>query len=198
MKQRLHTRGREFRELDNLVPHTLQPDYFDELSEADLKLLADDIRKNGLQQPIEILPENVGGYAVNTIVSGHQRRRALKLLGETVAEVVVRYDLAGPTSDEIEKAFLSANLARRQLDTLAKARSVLRLFELEKGRAREEKLWPLDQREARDRIGHAIGLSGRTLSRYFRVLATPREVQDAFRRGKVSLVAAEKVADLDD
>jgi hypothetical protein len=39
-------------------------------------------------------------------------------------------------------------------------------------------------------------MSGRTLDRYIRVLDTPREVQDAFRAGEISLENAGKVAGL--
>jgi hypothetical protein len=39
-------------------------------------------------------------------------------------------------------------------------------------------------------------MSGRTLERYLRVLDAPREVQDAFRSGRVSLVDAGRVAGL--
>lgn len=48
----------------------------------------------------------------------------------------------------------------------------------------------------RDVIGNGMGMSGRTLDRYIRVLDAPREVQDAFRDGKISLVNASKAAGL--
>jgi hypothetical protein len=188
---------KEKRKLDELLAHPLQGVYFDDLSEADLQMLAENISENGLRNLLEILPKNAAHYPPNTIVSGHQRRRALLMLGHDEADVLVRYDLAEASSDEIEKAFLSDNLARRQLDTLAKARSALRLLEIEKGRARGD-LSRHDQAEARDRVGASIGVSGRSLSRHWRVLATPREVQDAHRRGELSMIVAEKVADLDD
>jgi hypothetical protein len=45
-------------------------------------------------------------------------------------------------------------------------------------------------------IGRKLGASGRNLDRYLKVLKTPKEVQDAFSQGKLSLVEAGKVAGL--
>jgi ParB-like chromosome segregation protein Spo0J len=179
---------REKRRLGCLRPHPLQRVYFDDLSPDDLEALAEDIRRNGLRQPPEVLPDG-------TILDGHQRVSALRRLGETETIVLVRYDLEDDEEAAEERAFLTANLTRRQLDPLAKARGVLRLYEIERKRRRGQ-LDAAEEAEARDRIGKAIGVSGRTLSRYLRVLRTPVEVQNAFRAGRLSLVAAEKVADL--
>ncbi|MHB1778038.1 MAG: hypothetical protein ACYCU7_18955, partial [Acidimicrobiales bacterium] len=73
----------------------------------------------------------------------------------------------------------------------------LRLHEIEKKKPLSKLLLD-DVREARDRVGQAIGMSGRNLNRYFRILRTPIEVQNAFRAGKLQLVVAEKVADLNE
>src|SRR5207253_1814584 len=43
----------------------------------------------------------------------------------------------------------------------------------------------------------AVGMSGRNLSRLFRLLQSPVEVQNAHRRGRLPLIMAEKVAALD-
>jgi hypothetical protein len=117
------------------------------------------------------------------------------LNGETEAEVLVRYDLSQASVEEIEREFLEENQNRRHLDPLAKARVALRLYEIERGKPRGSRR-PDEEAEMRDRVGKAIGMSGRHLARYLRVLQTPLEVQNAFRAGQVSLVAAEKVADL--
>jgi hypothetical protein len=50
--------------------------------------------------------------------------------------------------------------------------------------------------EVPDRVGKAIDMSGRNLTRYLRVLETPVEVQRAFQAGTVPLVEADKVAHL--
>ena len=52
--------------------------------------------------------------------------------------------------------------------------------------------------EARDRVGRALGMSGRNLGRYLRVLKTPVAVQNAFRAGyAVACNAQRRVADLE-
>ena len=48
-------RRTEMRKLDELVSFPKQPEFFEELSEEDLKRLADDIERSGLQCPIEIV-----------------------------------------------------------------------------------------------------------------------------------------------
>jgi len=183
------------RELDDLSPFPLQANTFDDLSDNDIQQLADDIERNGLHSPVEILGDNTAGYPEDTIISGHQRLRALRILGRTDTPVRVRDDLAAATKEQIEQAFIEPNLNRRQLHPLDKARSVLRLLEIERSRARG-KADNDGELSARDRVSKAIGVSGRTLSRYLRVLDTPREVQTAFRNQTVPLVVAEKVADL--
>lgn len=187
----------ELRKLAILGQHPLQPAYFDNLTDHDLETLAADIRANGLRNAIEVMPgKNQAGLAANTIIKGHQRRRALELLGEIETQVLVRYDLTMATAEEVEREFVGDNLARRQLDPLAKARAALRLFEIERGRAAGE-LRRTDEPEARDRVGKVINLSGRHLQRLFNILKTPVEVQNAFRAKHLGVVAAEKVAFLD-
>jgi ParB-like chromosome segregation protein Spo0J len=176
---------REPRALDALVPFPAQGDYFDVLSEADLKALADDIKKHGLKQLIEVLPPNAASLPENTILCGHQRARALRRLGRTEVEVRVRYDLASESRETVEAVFLRDNLNRRQLDPLAKARAAARLFEGERRRGGMESL--------RDRVGKTLGMSGRNLDRYMSLLRAPLAVQNAFRAGKLSLVLAARL-----
>jgi ParB-like chromosome segregation protein Spo0J len=187
---------KEVRLLDDLIEHPLQKFYNDGLSDQAFKAFAADIKKNGLRQKIQVLPGNRAGLPPNTMLDGHKRRRALLYNGETETTVIVRYDLTEADELTVEKEFLEFNAHREHRDTLLQARTALRLFEIEKKRPRGElKSW--DEAEARDRVGKAINMSGRNLSRYFRVLKTPVEVQNAFRAEQLALVVAEKVADLD-
>ena len=189
-------RKRETRSLDSLLPYPDQGRFFDEFPEHELETLAEDIRQNGLKHPIEVLPANKAGLSPNTILCGHQRLRALQFLGYAEYPVMVRHDLAKASREELDGIFLGDNFHRRQLDPLAKARVAVRLLEIEKGRDRAT-LRPQDDPEARDRVGKLLGMSGRNLERYLRVLDTPTEVQDAFRRKELSLVDAAKVARLE-
>jgi ParB-like chromosome segregation protein Spo0J len=157
----------EVRKLKDLKPFPLQADFFDELSAPDLKALADDIARNGLRQPIQVLPKNDAGYPADTVIAGHQRKRALESLGRTEAEVLVRHDLADKDAREVEKAFLEDNQNRRHLDRLAKARVALRLCEI-KRKAQRGTLSAYDLVNVREVVGKQIGLTGRTLSTAFR------------------------------
>ena len=54
--------------VDDLRPHPRQSELFRDLSEIEFAFLAGDIKRNGLQQPIEITPDG-------TVIAGHQRLR---------------------------------------------------------------------------------------------------------------------------
>lgn len=184
----------ERRRLAELKPFPAQPDFFDDTSEYELRQLADDIQRNGLRHPIEVLPEgNKAGHPADTIIIGHRRRAALLLNGENTTDVLVRFDLKTADVWAVERIFLEDNNNRRHHDPLIKARVALRLFEIEKKKPRG-KLWIGESAEARDRVGKATGMSGRNLNRYFLVLKAPLAVQNAFRAGKLPLVVAGKVA----
>lgn len=185
----------ESRELADLKAHPLQATFFAPLPAEEVRVLADNIQKRGLKNPIEIMPANEAGLEANTILDGHERRRALELLGETRCTVIVRYDLATASATEVEEAFLEPNRVRRQLNPLAMARIAVRRLEIERRRPRGG-LHHRDLAEARDRVGQALGISGRNLGRYLRILRTPHEVQMAFSAGRLPLTLAEKVADL--
>lgn len=170
--------------LDGLKPHPLQGQYFEDLSDDALAAVAADIKANGLKEKIEILPDG-------TILSGHQRRRALMSLGRTETKVKVRHDLAGDAA-AAEDYFLKANMLRRHLDPLSQARVALRRFAIEKGREAAKMIGP-DEQTARDRVGKTLGMSGRNLQRYWNVLKAPHEVQEAFRAGELTLNEATRV-----
>jgi hypothetical protein len=184
----------EERLLDEVIPHPRQQQHFPGMDDARLRALADDIERNDLRESPEIMPENAAGLPPNTIVSGHQRVRALKLLGYEVAEFLVRYDLAKTSAGDVERYFLESNQNRQHLSKLQQAQIALRVFELDKQRTRNE-LCDWETEEARDRVGQQIGMSGRNLQRYWRVLQAPIEIQHALDQG-LPLVLASRVAGL--
>jgi hypothetical protein len=182
----------EMRKLTALKDFPLQADYFDPLPEDMRRALADDIRRNGLKNPIEILPKNRAGFPANTIIRGHNRRDALIFNKEIETKVLVKYDFADADAVTIERYYLEDNVNRRQLDRLAMARTGLRLFEIEKKRSKGSMADGKND-DARDRVAKILGVSGRNLSRYFSILRGSVEVQNAFRQGKLSLIAAGQV-----
>src|SRR5690242_10108054 len=78
----------ERRKIADLVPSPWQSQYYDDLSDFDLKALASDIKQHRLRDPVEILPENGAGLPTNMVLDGCQRLAALRRNGET--EVIVR------------------------------------------------------------------------------------------------------------
>lgn len=184
----------ETRKLGQLKPFPAQAAFFNDLSDTELQALADDIREHGLKYPIEVMPaKNAAGLPANTIVSGHQRKRALVLNGESVAPVVIRKDLATASMDQVEKHFIQENTLRRQLEPLDRAFAALRLFEIERGRKRRD-IATDELAETRDRVGAMVGISGRHLERYWRVLEAPLEVQAAVRGRQLPVALGARVA----
>jgi ParB-like chromosome segregation protein Spo0J len=174
------------RDVADLKPHPRQAELFPDLPDYELQQLADDIDKNGLAHPIEILPDG-------TVVGGHQRLRALKLLGKETARCRILHHLVDADEHEIVQYLIKDNLLRRQLTQLEQARLYRELLKLERkegGRNGDMK------GDLRDHLAKQFGCSGRTLDRWVKVLDCPREVQDAFSRDELPLVTAGKVADL--
>jgi hypothetical protein len=185
----------ETRQLRDLLEFPEQKNQFPTMSEDRLRALAANIKRNKLRQKIEVLPENKAGYPPNTIISGHMRRRALLLNGETATEAIIRYDLAEASASVIEREFLEANDHKRNHDPLVEIGLALRLIEVDKGRARGQ-LSQREEEQARAALCKRMRMTDRNVRRYIRVLRAPAEIQDAFREKKLSLVEAGKVADL--
>lgn len=185
----------ESRELKRLIQFPLQESIFPECSGEDDIALDESIREHGLREPIHVLPKNSAGYPENTILYGHRRRQSLLRLGMNKVDVIVQYDLADADAAAIEALFVDDNLARRQLSKLGKARAMLRLFEIERRRD-PGALTVHEEREARDRVGKVIGMSGRNAQRYLNILKSPVAVQQAFESDLLTLTEAGRIASL--
>lgn len=171
--------------LFKLKAHPQQTVMFDDLPEVELLALADDIQKNGLRHPVEILP-------CGTIIAGHQRVRAARYLEWTEIDVIIRRDLASKGAGAVEAHLIRDNFTRRQLSPLARARCIHRLVEVEatgslrcNGSARREQI--------KAEIGRRLQMSARNVTRYLLVLSAPLEVQRAFDLGELTLVSAGRV-----
>ncbi len=187
--------------IDLLKPHPRQAEIFPSVPEEQIKALAASIKESGLDHPIEVVPD-CSGY---TIVAGHCRVEAVRRLGWTEIDAIIRNDLAeqGPLAAEFY--MINDNFLRRQLRPLQRAQCALSLKELAMQRQCDDQ--PLDHiakavirqtPSTREEIGGLLGICGREVSRLIRVLDTPPEVQAAFDAGKLSLVLADKIAGLDE
>lgn len=171
-------------EIAKLKVHPRQTDLVGDVSDAELAALAEDMRQHGLSHPIEILPDG-------TIVAGHQRVRAAKLLGWKKIKVIIRFDLAEAGEEAVTGYLIRDNWLRRQASPLTRARWIKELLTLRYG------LWSrLGLEKTKAEIGNTLNLSARTVNRYLLVLKTLPEVQQAFDQGDISLVDAGKVATL--
>ena len=171
----------------DLKPHPMQAELFGDVTDDQVKDLADDIVKNGLRLPVEALPDK-------TILCGHQRVRAAKRLGRDTITVWVRDDLAADPK-AAGQHFIEDNLTRRQLDTLDRVRCLRALMDVKDGKP--SGIYAVFTTGRRlDAIGRKLGIPRRTISRYFRILDTPAQVQRAFQRGALGVVDASRVAGL--
>lgn len=169
--------------ISKLKKHPLQDEYFGDVPDAELEALAADMRQRGQRQPVEILPDG-------TIVAGHQRVRAAKLLGWREVEVIIRDDLPEQGEAEVESELIRDNLLRRFLPGLARAKCIKRCMELESG----GKLNNKKTEEMKSKIAAQLHISPRNLNRYLLALEAPTIIQQAFDRGNITLINAGKVA----
>ena len=173
------------RPIKNLKPHPRQQEIYGGISKHEYIALREDIRVHGLRQPVEITPDG-------TIIDGHQRVRCYRDLGWDEIEVTICEDL---DEDELTERFICANLVRRQLDPLARARAYKALAELKRGEAFANGNESGDFREA---LAQQLGgeISGRTIDRYLRLLTLPRPIQNAVSHEQLAMTKALKVASL--
>jgi ParB-like chromosome segregation protein Spo0J len=174
--------------VSRLKPHPRQADNFDNLPEAEFAALVDDMREHGQRHAVEILPDE-------TIIAGHQRVEAAKVLGWEKIDVKVRQDLAESGDAASEAELIRDNLyGGRNLSPLARARPMARLMELET----ELRGGPSSctREEIKTAVGARMGLSERSVSRYLLVLETPKAVQRAVDRGELGLVLAGRLTQL--
>jgi ParB-like chromosome segregation protein Spo0J len=164
------------RSISSLKPHPKQGEMFGDLNTIELKSLAEDMEANGLQNPIEILNDG-------TIICGHQRVEAAKILGWKTIACWLRDDLEALGENAVEARFIEDNLNRRQMPKLTIARCYLRSKQLKLDS------WDytgLASGDLRDHLALRFGMSGRQLDRYARMLDAPIAVQRAFEQGRLS------------
>lgn len=162
--------------IDELHPYP-QNEYFRQASQEELEILADDIRRNGLRELLEITEDKV-------LISGHRRWAALQLLAaedESFAEqtVIVRVDLTDEKA--VEQRWLEANLNRRHLSDLKRVDATRRLVLLEHSQSKSKV-----NGEVREEIGRRINLSGRQVARLLKLLKLPEPLLQLVEDGELT------------
>ena len=174
--------------LSSLKSHPRQREFFPDDQNIGIDALAEDIKKNGLINPIEIMSDG-------TIIAGHRRVLAAKSLAKKKIRCWVRDDLETEGKHAVERRLIEDNLNRRQMSKLATVRCIAAQVRLEQNQRKRGVAMGGD---LRDIVGKRLGISGRNLERYVRVAETPLEVQQAFEAGHLPLVKAAQVANLPD
>ena len=168
-------------EVDGLRPHPSQAAAFADLSDDELGALAENMESKGLENPIQILPDG-------TIITGHQRVRAAKLLGWTHIDAVVRHDVADAGPAAALELLIDDNVLRRHMGPMAMARAfaVLKMQVYNDDGRRIIR----DRVDIRDRLAKRFGRSGRQMDRLARLLELPLAIQDAVDCKRLTVAAA--------
>jgi ParB-like chromosome segregation protein Spo0J len=180
-------------EIRGLKPHPSQEElYGGTTSTAEDADFAAELKKDGQRDPIHVMPDkNKAKLPKGTVLDGWRRAAAMKANGKTEIEAVIRHDLAGATSAEIDGIFVQFNLSRRQLSPLARARCAKHLL---KSRSAYGVLLGSGQEELKKWVGKKLTRDARTVNRYLQVLTTPLAVQQAFDARKLTIDEACKIA----
>lgn len=166
--------------ISKLQTHPLQQPTYGDLPSHEFAALKADIARRGVRSPIHITRSGI-------IIDGHQRVRACGELGiEEISAIICEEE----GQLEIDESFVLANLARRQLDPVAKAIAVQALVEIERRRINDDD--PQETGDLRDRIAKHLGgnISGRTVDRLLQLARLPAPIHQAVSAGQLPMTKA--------
>lgn len=150
-------------EIGRIVPGEHQPRRcFDE---AELKSLAESMRRFGQLSPLLVRPQTDGRFE---LIAGERRLRALKMLGRSHAEVLV----SGACSLDCALIAIIENLQREDLHYLDEAEACRRIL--------------AGKQISREELAASLGKSTSALANLLRLLRLPPEVKDFLRTGRLS------------
>jgi len=176
--------------LDRLKTHPFQLEMYPSRPQWQIEALAQDMAANGLMEPVEITSDG-------TVISGHGRVVAAKLLGWKTIRCRVRADLEAEGPDAVKQRLLMANLGRRQLSMIAQARHYQELLLIERKKESRCANRGDVKGDLRDLVAERFGVSGRTLDRWLLLLTLPPAVQQAVEGEGLALTLALKLWSLD-
>lgn len=138
---------------------------FKVIENEELKKLEESIKLNGVLEPIIVRKMNNGKYE---IVSGHRRKRASELIGNTFIPCIIR----NMTDDEATIYMVDSNIHREYLLPSEKSKAYkMKLDALNhQGQKTKATCGPMVHKlKTRDIIGEEAGESGRQVQRYIRL-----------------------------
>ena len=170
--------------IDSLHPHPRQSEFFMDLSTVELAELAEEIASAGLLTPITVTSDG-------TIICGHQRVAAARLLGWEDIDAYVLDDDEALNADDL---LISDNVVGRQLDPLTLARCY------REQSSRYDTHYEDEKGDMRDVLAVKLrcGKSGRSLDRLKRLLDLPRDIQDMISRRELAQSHGEFLLKLDE
>ena len=160
-------------EVERIKPNPFQPRRIFE--ESSLASLAESIRQYGVLQPLTVTRKEIerpgeGIFVEYELIAGERRLRASKLAGLTQLPVVIRTEEYSDRM-KLELAIIE-NLQREDLNVIDRATAFQRLVS-EFGLKHVE-------------VGKRVGKSREYVSNTLRILALPKEMQDALGAGEIS------------
>ena len=167
--------------IDKLRPHPSNNLYFDDLTGEDWEAFLNDIRENGIRDPLRITPDF-------QIICGHQRFRAAKELGFQTVPVIIE-DIQNV--EDIERLLVEDNLHRRHLTPIQKAKLASTLKErwgVRRGGAKGQNVRSLSD------IAAVIGESEKTTQRLIKLNDLIPEFKRLVESKKLGTTFAEKLA----
>lgn|GEM_PF-2959357 len=176
-------------------PISIPLDQIDEFSDNpfpveeddEFKELAEDIRINGLADPVTVFPEKDGRYQ---LVSGHRRKLAFEKMGmKTIPCHVIE-----PLSDEqLRLKVVQFNEGRKKVKPSTRIRAAVMKYDAIAGIHKEASVEDLYELAARD-----TGISRVSLFRLRKLSTLPDETLKLMDEGKISMRTAGIMADMDD
>jgi len=167
--------------IDKLRPHPSNNLFFDDLSGDDWDSFLEDIRANGIRDPLKITTDF-------QIVCGHQRYRAAIELGIPAVPFDM-VDIQNP--EDIEELLVVDNLHRRHLTPLQKAKLAATLKErwgIKRGGANGQNVHSLKD------VAAVIGESEKTTQRLIKLNDLIPDFKKLVESKKLGTVFAEKLA----
>lgn len=150
--------------LDRIKRNPYQPRTH--FSHDELEELMGSIKEHGLLQPLVVTPAGADGSY--QLIAGERRLRAMSILGEKTAPVIVRQ---ATEQQQLELAIIE-NIQRQELNALEEATAYARLADE----------FSLTQEE----IAQKVGKSRSQVANTIRLLVLPKEIRDAVVEGKIS------------
>lgn len=170
-----------------------EPQPFRPYPKAKLEELAENIRKNGVIEPICVRPMPNGRFQ---IIAGHNRVEASKLAGLTTIPALVQQ------LDDAQASILMVDSNLQHRDVLLPSEKAfayrLRLESLKRqGKRPDVTSGPLGQKLSRDEIAEESGESSRQIQRYIRLTELIRPLLDMVDDGKLAFRAGVELSYLE-